>query len=81
MGLLGKPKTDSSIQKESMKYELSEDTEELKKKIESTCKSFAHSFAKTGDKMSVSALAVIVQQNELIIKYLDDISKKLDNIK
>ena len=62
-----------------LKFNISQTANDLKTRIENTSKSYINTFAKTEDKISLSALAVIVQQNEVIIKYLDYIAKKLDN--
>lgn len=89
MGIFGGNKAEvvnATAEKEILKTDssshvLSKKTQQLKAEILPTIDKMSLALMKSDEQKQLATSLVIMQQNELIIKYLDDISKKLDNLK
>ena len=86
MGIFGANKTTSptptpsasAFDNDKRKYPLSKNAQQLKSAISFSIGPMANAITRNDEQKLLSSNLVIMEQNEIIIKYLDDICKKLD---
>lgn len=89
MGIFGGNKSEESnavpekglLKTDPSGHDLPKKTQQLKAEILPTIDKMTLALMKSDEQKQLATSLIIMQQNEIIIKYLNDISKKLDNLK
>ena len=88
MGLFGGNKTETqnptlktyTYESDKRKYPMSKDAQQLISIIRPSLRQLSVAMTRNDEQKLLSANLILMEQNEIIIKYLDDICKKIDKM-